>query len=86
MVEPRAKVGISNREAPEEEARGRQQNPPELDGEAPMPQDAPATRNLQSSTKSGTKASAQKRDTTRHTEQTAPAAAKVQGAFGKESE
>jgi hypothetical protein len=87
MAEPRSKVGISNREAPEEEARERQQNPPRLEGEAAMPQeDAPATNDLQSSTKSGTKASAQKRATTRHTEQTAPAAAKVQGAFGKESQ
>jgi hypothetical protein len=43
MAEPRSKVGISNREALEEEEHA-----------------------------------------TRHTEQTAPAAAKVQGAFGKE--
>jgi hypothetical protein len=86
MAEPRSQVGISNREAPEEEARDRQKNPPELEGETQPQDERPATHDWQSSTKSGTKASAQKRDTTRHTEDTAPAAAKVQGAFGKESE
>jgi hypothetical protein len=87
MAEPRSRVGISNREAPEEEARERQANPPELEGSETQPQDdRPATHDWQSSTKSGTKASAQKRDTARHTEDTAPAAAKVQGAFGKEPE
>ena len=81
------KVGISNRETAEEEARERQANPAELEGGETQPQDdRPATHDGQSSSKSGTKASAQKRDTTRHTENTAPAAAKVQGAFGKEPE
>jgi hypothetical protein len=41
---------------------------------------------VQSTTKSGIRATAQKGASTRHTEQTAPSAAKVQGAFGKESE
>jgi hypothetical protein len=87
MAEPRSKVGISNREAPEEEARERRENPPQFEGEAANPgDDTPATNEGQSSTKIGTKASAEKQDSTRHTEQTAPAASKVQGAFGKESE
>jgi hypothetical protein len=87
MAKPRPNVGISNREAPEEEARGRRDHPPQLEGEAAEPEREEAeTRDFQSSTKSGTKASAQKVATTRHTEHTAPAAGKVQGAFGKESE
>jgi hypothetical protein len=87
MAKPQSNVGISNREAPEEEARSRREHPPQLEGEAAEPErDEPETRDIQSSTKSGTKASAQKVATTRHLEDTAPAAGKVQGAFGKESE
>ena len=79
-------VGISNRETAEDEARGRQAHPPEVEGEAQPDQDAPERSDVQSSTKSGIRASAQKDATTRHTENTAPAANKVQGAFGKESD
>jgi hypothetical protein len=87
MAEWQSGVGISNREAPEEEARGRREHPTQVEGEAAEPkQDAPPIVDGQSSNKSGTKASAQKNATTRHTENTAPASAKVQGAFGKESE
>jgi hypothetical protein len=80
-------VGISNRETAEDEARERGAHPPGVEGEAAQPeQDEPETSDVQSSTKSGTRASAQKDATTRHTENTAPAATKVQGAFGKESD
>jgi hypothetical protein len=84
MAERQHGVGISNREAPEEEARERQEHSARREDEAGETE--PQIRDGQSSTKSGTKASAQKKATTRHTEDTAPAAAKVQGAFGKESE
>ena len=70
-------VGISNREAPEEEARERQEHPARPEDEAGETE--PQIRDGQSSTKSGAKASAQKKASTRHTEDTAPAAAKVQG-------
>jgi hypothetical protein len=80
-------VGISNRETAENEARDRRAHPPEVEGDTAQPQqDEPETPDVQSSTKSGKKASAQKDATTRHTESTAPAATKVQGAFGKESD
>jgi hypothetical protein len=86
MAERRSEVGISNREAPDEEARERHENPVRVEGEAAdqgqEPQDAPA---VQSSNKSGVRATAQKDDSARHTERTAPSSSKVQGAFGKES-
>jgi hypothetical protein len=87
MAERESRVGISNREAPEDEARERREHPRQVEGEAAeSEQDEPQILDGQSSTKSGTKAAAQKNATTRHTENTAPASAKVQGAFGKESE
>ena len=80
-------VGISNRETAEDEAHERRTHPPQVEGEAVQPeQDEPETSDVQSSSKSGIRASAQKDATTRHTETTAPAATKVQGAFGKESD
>jgi hypothetical protein len=85
MAERQFEVGISNREAPEEEARERRQHPTQVEGEGGSEQDEPQIAGGQSSSKSGTKASAQKNAGTRHTENTAPASAKVQGAFGKES-
>ena len=85
MAERRSEVGISNREAPEEEARERRNLPPQVEGEAAAPDDHEAVNpDSQTSSKSGTKASAQKSDSTRHTDGTAPASSKVQGAFGKE--
>ena len=83
MAERQRGVGISNREAPDEEARERQEHPARHEEEAGETE--PQVPDGQSSTKSGAKASAQKKASTRHTEDTAPAAAKVQGAFGKES-
>jgi hypothetical protein len=81
----RSNVGISNREGPAEEAREREQFPPAVEGDAAEPErEEPATLDIQTSTKSGTKASAQKEQSTRHAERTAPSAAKVSGAFGKE--
>jgi hypothetical protein len=81
----RSNVGISNREGPAEEARGREQHPPALEGSAAEPErDEAESLDIQTSTKSGTKASAQKDQSTRHAERTAPSAAKVPGAFGKE--
>ena len=61
-------VGISNREAPEEEARERQEHPARPEDEAGETE--PQIRDGQSSTKSGAKASAQKKASTRHTEDT----------------
>jgi hypothetical protein len=81
----RPDVGISNREGPAEEARERERYPPAVEGDAAEPEaDEPETLDIQTSTKSGTKASAQKDQSTRHPERTAPSAAKVSGAFGKE--
>jgi hypothetical protein len=86
MAERRSEVGISNRETPEEEFRSRRDHPTLVEGEAAEPAQEPHTDEGQTSTKSGTKASAQKEHSTRHIERTAPSASKVQGAFGKESE
>jgi hypothetical protein len=87
MANRHSSVGISNRIAPEDEARERQNHPAEVEGEAAEPErDEPRPPDVQSATKSGTRASAQKDASTRHTDHTAPASAKVQGAFGKESE
>ena len=87
MAERQSNVGISNRRTPEDEARERREHPAQVEGEAAEPaRDEPAPNDVQSTTKSGIRATAQKGASTRHTEQTAPSAAKVQGAFGKESE
>ena len=81
----RSDVGISNREAPAGEAREREQYPPAVEGAAAESEgDEPETLDIQTSSKIGTKASAQKDQSTRHAERTAPSAAKVPGAFGKE--
>ena len=85
MAEPRSEVGISNREAPEDEARERREHPAQLEGDPAEPNpDEAKPREIQTSGKIGIKATAQKDATARHTEGTAPPAAKVQGAFGKE--
>jgi len=80
----RSNVGISNREGPAEEARDRELYPPAVGDAAEPERDEPETLDIQTSTKTGTKASAQKEQSTRHAERTAPSAAKVSGAFGKE--
>jgi hypothetical protein len=85
MAERPSKVGISNREAPDEEARDRQRHPIQAEREAAQPaEDEPQSRDVQSSSKSGVKTSSQKTATTRDGENTAPSSGKVQGAFGKE--
>jgi hypothetical protein len=81
----RSNVGISNREGPAEEARDRKQYPRAVENDATEPEgEKPERLDIQTSTKTGTKASAQKEQSTRHAERTAPSAAKVSGAFGKE--
>jgi hypothetical protein len=89
MAERRSGVGISNREPPEEEARERRQHPAQVEPEAVDSDTAETEQNIpdgQSSNKSGSRSSAQKDATTRHTEDATPASSKVQGAFGKETE
>jgi len=87
MVEHRSDVGISNREPADEEARERRRHPRQEEGETvDREQDEPEIREVQTSTKSGTKAGAQKEATTRHGDRPAPSSTKVQGAFGKESD
>ena len=85
MAEQRSEVGISNREQPEQEAHERQRHPVQNEGETLEPSE-PETgpRDVQTSGKSGTRASARKNASTRHTDHPAPASSKVQGAFGKE--
>ncbi len=85
MSEQRSAVGISNRKPPEEETRERHEHPPTPEDEVEATRDEPVGRDRQVSSKTGVKASAQKNATTRHTEDTAPSSAKVEGAFGKES-
>ena len=81
----RSDVGISNREAPVEEARDRLKHPPDVEREAAeSAEDEPQVADVQTSTKTGTKALAQKDQSARYREHTAPSATKVGGAFGKE--
>ena len=84
MAERRPGVGISNREGPEEEARERHEHPAQVDGDSAETEGK--IPDGQSSSKSGSKSSAQKEAAVRHTEDAAPASGKVQGAFGKEGE
>ena len=89
MAERRSGAGISNREGPDEEARERRQHPAQLETEAVDSETAENDATIpggQSSSKSGSKSSAEKEASTRHIEDTAPASSKVQGAFGKEAE
>ena len=86
MSEQRSTVGISNRKPPEEETRERHEHPPTTKDEVEARADEQsAAGDGQGSSKTGVKASAQKNASTRHPEDTAPASAKVEGAFGKES-
>jgi hypothetical protein len=85
MAQQRTNTGISNRETPDEEARGRAHHPagapdapPESDGQGDM-----SDREL--SNKVGTRSNAQKQAGTRHAERPAPPSQKVAGAFGKEA-
>ena len=85
------RVGISNRETPEEEARERAEHPP-LNPDKPAedasgrPGDTPIEdiSNTQTSHKAGSRSIAQKEDGSRYPDRTMPPAQKVPGAFGKE--
>lgn len=84
--------GISNRESAEEEAREREQHPPQDTGSA-APEDAagrqgeqPLTdlRDRQTSHKAGSRSIAQKEAASRYPDRSMPATRKVPGAFGDE--
>jgi hypothetical protein len=86
------KVGISNRESPEQEAREREEHPP-VDRSSPPPQDAAGrvgelpmeeVPNRHTSHKAGSRSIAQKEDRARYPDRSAPPSRKVAGAFGKE--
>jgi hypothetical protein len=86
------KVGISNRETPEQEARERHEHPP-VDRESPPPQDAAGrvgelpmeqVPNRQTSHKAGSRSIAIKEDGVRYPDRSAPPSRKVPGAFGAE--
>jgi hypothetical protein len=88
------KVGISNRETPEQEEQERQDHPP-VDPSSPPPQDAAGrvgelpmqeVPNRQTSHKAGSRSIAQKEDRARYPDRSAPPSRKVAGAFGMEPE
>jgi hypothetical protein len=90
----RRKVGISNRETPEQEERERHEHPP-VSRESPPPQDAAGrvgelpmdkVPNRHTSHKAGSRSIAQKEDRARYPDRSAPPTRKVAGAFGKEPE
>jgi hypothetical protein len=85
-------TGISNRETPAEEARERQEHPPENSG-SPEPQDAAGRAgelpmeevpNRHTSHKAGARSIAQKEDATKYPDRGMPPTHKKAGAFGKE--
>jgi hypothetical protein len=86
-------TGISNRESPAEEAQERQAHP-QLDAKSPPPEDAsgsigePQVRTLAGHTshKAGSRSVAQKEAGSRYPDRSMPAARKVSGAYGQESE
>jgi hypothetical protein len=78
-------IGISNRETPDEEARGRAEHP-QVPPDAPQQDDTArddGPRDRQTSNKAGTKSIAQK-NASKYTDRPAPPSEKVAGAFGKE--
>ena len=91
------KPGISNRETAEQEAQERREFPP-INPDAPPPKDAagregegppvedPRAAVRQTSRKAGSRSSAQKAADARSLDEPAPAARKVDGAFGREPE
>lgn len=88
----RQRTGISNRETPDEEARGREQHAPEHTG-SPEPQDASGRTgeapmdevpNRHTSHKAGSRSIAQKEDATKYPDRGMPPTHKKAGAFGKE--
>ena len=88
----RNRMGISNRETPEEEENERQEFPPKNQG-APPPQDAAGrvgeepmaeVPNRHTSHKAGARSIAQKEDNTRYPDRSMPPTRKKAGAFGQE--
>jgi hypothetical protein len=88
------RVGISNRETPEQEAQERQAFPP-ADRNSPPPQDAAGrvgelplegVPNRQTSHKAGSRSIAVKEAGVRYPDRSAPSTRKVAGAFGMEPE
>lgn len=88
------KVGISNRETPEQEERERHEHPP-ADRDSPPPQDAAGrvgespmeeVPNRQTSHKAGSRSIAIKEAGSRYPDRSAPSTRKVAGAFGEEPE
>jgi hypothetical protein len=86
------KVGISNRETPEQEEQERHEHPP-VDRGSPPPQDAAGrvgelpleeVPNRQTSHKAGSRSIAIKEAGTRYPDRSAPPSRKVPGAFGAE--
>ena len=86
------KVGISNRETPEQEDQERREHPP-ADRESPPPQDAAGrvgelpmeeVPNRQTSHKAGSRSIAIKEAGARYPDRSAPPSHKVAGAFGRE--
>jgi hypothetical protein len=87
------RVGISNRETPDEEASERRKLPTQREGEA-VPQDAAgnkgdageALRADQTSHKAGSRSIAQKESRSRYPDRSTPSSHKVGGASGREPE
>jgi len=86
------RVGISNRETPEQEEQERHDHPP-VDRDSPPPQDAAGhvgeapleeVPNRQTSHKAGSRSIAIKEAGVRYPDRSAPASRKVAGAFGAE--
>ena len=87
-----AAVGISNRETPAEEARGRDEHPP-IDPASPPPEDAAGAvgereysrHGRQTSHKAGSRSVAEKEAGSKYADRSMPAARKVAGAYARES-
>jgi hypothetical protein len=83
--------GISNRESPDEEAREREEHPPlETEGASMDVTDQSGAEAIggdrQTSQKTGSRSSGQKEAASKYPDRQMPAAAKVDGAFGKEQD
>jgi hypothetical protein len=89
---PLARVGISNRESPAEEARERQAHPP-VDPASPPPEDAAGVvgerdysrDGRHTSHKAGSRSVAQKEAGSKYADKSMPSTRKVGGAFARES-
>jgi hypothetical protein len=86
------RMGISNRESPDAEARDRREHPP-FETSSPPPEDAAGRvgeeplndrRDRHTSHKAGSRSIAQKESAARYPDRSMPPARKVAGAFGRE--